>query len=449
MELKLRNIKGTKDYMPEEQYARNQIRKVLEQVFQCYGFLPVDTPELCLYEVLASKYAGGSEILKEVYKLKDQGNRSLGLRYDLTVPFAKVIGMNPDIRMPFKRYEIGKVFRDGPVKLGRNREFIQCDVDMVGVKSMIAEAELISMVFEAFDKLQLEVYVSYNNRKLLSGIISTAAISYEMVNEVILTVDKLEKIGEEGVKQELLDKGLPEAAVNKLFEAMQAAKNDLEAFIESNSASELIAEGGRELKELNSYFMSLGIAGKARFNPFLARGLDIYTGTVYEAFLSDGSISSSVAGGGRYDKIIGSFLNNGREYPAVGISFGLDVIYAALSLKDQYKYKSALDLLIIPLNTEIKALQLAKALRQKGLLVDIEMTGRKLKKSLEAANKEGIPYVAIVGESELELGCIKLKNMLTGQEQLIQFEELADKLMDDERTGNQDSINVRSVVGIH
>jgi histidyl-tRNA synthetase len=428
MEFKLRNIKGTKDYMPEEQYGRNEIRKKIESVFECYGYLPLETPILCYYDMLASKYAGGSEILKEVYKLKDQGDRDLGFRYDLTIPFAKVIGLNPDVRMPFKRYEIGKVFRDGPVKLGRNREFIQCDVDVVGVKSMLAEAELISMVFEVFDKLQLEVYVSYNNRKLLSGIISNSKVSDEMINEVILTVDKMDKIGLNGVKQELIDKGLSEAAISSLFESMQSAKSDLQAYIDSNQSNQLISEGGRELNELNSYFEALGIIKQVRFNPFLARGLDIYTSTVFEAFMVDGSITSSVAGGGRYDNIIGSFLDNGKEYPAVGISFGLDVIFAALTLKNKIQYKYPLDLMIIPLGTESKAIEIAKVLRQKGFHVDIEMTGRKLKKCLDFANKEKIPYVLILGQDELAISCIKLKSMFIGLEKTILISSIAEEL---------------------
>ena len=428
MELKLRNIKGTKDYMPEEQYVRNEIKKKVESVFECYGYLSLETPILCYYDMLASKYAGGSEILKEVYKLKDQGDRDLGLRYDLTIPFAKVIGLNPYIRMPFKRYEIGKVFRDGPVKLGRNREFIQCDVDIVGVKSMLAEAELISMVFEVFDKLQLEVFVSYNNRKLLSGIISNSKVDDEMINEVILTVDKIEKIGEIGVKQELRDKGLSEAAINALFDSMQSAKSDLQSYIDSNQTNQLIVEGGIELNELNGYLEALGIIDQVRFNPFLSRGLDIYTSTVFEAFLTDGSIASSVAGGGRYDNIIGSFLDNGKEYPAVGISFGLDVIFAALTLKNKIQYKYPLDLMIIPIGTESKALEIAKALRKKGFLVDLEMTGRKLKKCLDFANKEKIPYVLILGQNELTANCVKLKNMFTGVEKTILISSIEKEL---------------------
>ncbi len=428
MEFKLRNLKGTKDYLPEEQFVRNNIKQALEEVFRCYGYLPLETPTLCYFDVLSSKYAGGAEILKEVYTLQDQGQRELGLRYDLTVPFAKVIGMNPDIRMPFKRYEIGKVFRDGPVKLGRNREFTQCDVDVVGISSMLAEAELMAMVFEAFDRLKLEVFVSYNNRKLLSGIIESCKVEADLVNEVILSMDKLAKTGEEAVRKELTDKGLDDRCISELFAALGAVVEDLPGYVAANTGNPLIAEGGKELAELNQLLDSLNIRSAMRFDPFLARGLDIYTGTVFEVFLRDGSITSSIAGGGRYDKIIGGFLDNGREYPAVGLSFGLDVIYTALTLQAKQSTASPLQLLILPLGTEAEALKTACNLRSKGYAVDVEMTGRKLKKSMEIANRENIPFVLVLGEQELTSGRAKLKNMKTGEESNIMLAHLAEAM---------------------
>ena len=424
MEYKLKNLKGTKDYMPEEQYLRNKLKKVMEEVFQCYGYLPLETPTLCYYDVLASKYAGGAEILKEVYKLEDQGQRSLGLRYDLTVPFARVIGMNPEMRMPFKRYEIGKVFRDGPVKLGRVREFTQCDVDVVGIKSMLAESELLSIIFEVFDRLQLPVYVSYNNRKLLSGIILSCNISDDLVNEVILTVDKLEKIGEEGVCQELQTKGITPNQIKVLFDAMSSAAADLDGFVDKHSSYDLISKGGLELKELRGALLELGIIDRMQFSPFLARGLDIYTGTVFEAFLTEGPLTSSLAAGGRYDSIIGSFLSNGKDYPAVGLSFGLDVIYTALTLLQEQRSRSPLELFIIPLGTEIQAMKIANSLRGKGYSIGMEMTGRRLKKSLEYASKESIPYVLILGDAELSSGDAKLRNMKTGAERMLKLNDL-------------------------
>ena len=391
-------------------------------------YRPLETPILCFMDVLSSKYAGGAEILKEIYRLSDQGERELALRYDLTVPFARVIGMNPQLRFPFKRYEIGKVFRDGPVKTGRMREFMQCDVDIAGVKSQMAEAEFILMVLDAFEKLGLDVYVSYNNRKLLSGILQGLQIPDAKINSVILALDKLEKIGPEGVKKEIEALQLQDDTLKSIFDLYDHQQSELDYFGE-NFPNRLVEEGISELKELNAYLLEVDVLDKTRFNPFLARGLDIYTGTVFEVFLTDAGISSSIAGGGRYDKIIGGFLDDGQEYPAVGISFGLDVIYNALSMKKELQNnRSEIDLYIIPLGTGKESLRLAGLLRQSGWSVDIDMTGRRLKKSLDYANKEKIPYVIIYGEDELKSGIVKVKDMEKGEETTLSLQDLPQQL---------------------
>jgi histidyl-tRNA synthetase len=428
MSIKLVNLKGTKDYLPEEQYLRNKIRFTLEEVFKSYGFRPLETPILCFMDVLSSKYAGGAEILREIYQLSDQGQRELALRYDLTVPFARVIGMNPQLRLPFKRYEIGKVFRDGPVKTGRMREFMQCDVDIAGASSMMAEAEFILMVLDIFDKFGLDVYVSYNNRKLLSGILQCLQIPDPKINNVILSLDKLEKIGPEGVRQEIEALQLQDDMIERIFNLYDNKQIDLDYFSD-NFPNSLVKEGINELKELNEYLLEVDALDKTRFNPFLARGLDIYTGTVFEVFLTDGAISSSIAAGGRYDKIIGGFLDDGKEYPAVGISFGLDVIYNALSMKKEFKNnRSEIDFYIIPLGTNKESLRLASLLRKNGWSVDIDMTGRRLKKSLDYANKEKIPYVIIYGEDELKSGIIKFKDMEKGEEKSLSLQDIPQEL---------------------
>ena len=188
-DFKLMNLKGTNDFLPEEQIIRNKIINVLRNTFESYGFLPLETPVLCYYDLLASKYAGGAEILKEVYKLTDQGDREIGLRYDLTVPFSKVIGMNKGLILPFKRYEIGKVFRDGPVKLGRAREFYQCDVDACGTESPYAEIEYFMMTRDVFKKLNINVEIRYNNRKFLSGLLEYCGVLNENISSFILSVE--------------------------------------------------------------------------------------------------------------------------------------------------------------------------------------------------------------------------------------------------------------------
>ena len=418
MEIKLKNLKGTRDYFPAEQQVRNKIRNILESVFQKYGCRPLETPILCLFDILASKYGGGTEILKEVYRLQDQGKRDLALRYDLTVPFARVIGMNPNLRMPFKRYEIGKVFRDGPVKTGRLREFIQCDVDIVGVKSTIAEAEMMAIAFDAFAQLGLDIFISYNNRKFLTGILEGIGLSENQVNEAVISLDKVEKIGEKGVREELAAKGIPQELIEKVFVTFQEGKRP--DFYTSFSASALVREGIAELNELEGYLQALNLSDKTVFNPLLARGLEIYTGTIYELFLSSKTITSSIGGGGRYDKIIGGFLDNGEEYPATGISFGLDVIYTALSMKNNGNWaEPAVDFFLIPLGTEKETLQIAQKLRKEGFKVEIEMSGKRLKRSLDYANKEQIPFVLILGENELQQEKITLKNMQSGKEAIL------------------------------
>lgn len=187
------NVKGTQDFLPEDEAVRSKVRRVLEDIFLVYGCRPLETPILNFKELMTSKYSGGAEIVKEMYSLRDQGQRELSLRYDLTIPFAKVVAMNPDIRMPFKRYEIGKVFRDGPIKAGRYREFTQCDVDVVGVESQAAEAELMQMAVLVFRELKLDITISYNNRKIMAGILEVMGVADRDIAGVTLTLDKIKK----------------------------------------------------------------------------------------------------------------------------------------------------------------------------------------------------------------------------------------------------------------
>ncbi len=426
MEFELRNPKGTNDYSPEAQSVRQKIVRILQAVFERYGFQPLETPILCHYDVLASKYGGGAEILKETYRLSDQGKRELGLRYDLTVPFARYIGMNPTLRLPFKRYEIGKVFRDGPVKLGRNREFTQCDVDVVGVSGMLAEAELMAMTVDVFAKLGLEVEIRYNNRKLLAGIIALAGIPSALNGAAILVLDKLEKIGRPGVQAELEERGVPAAAGERLLELISRPEADVFTAGQPVPGQPLLMEGWSELRQLQAYLSEIDQGTPMRFSPSLARGLAVYTGTVWEIFLRDGSISSSVGAGGRYDRIIGTFIGKGGDYPAVGMTFGLDVIYEALMLKDIALVQSPppVDLLLIPLGTEPEAFGMVSRLRRRGYRVALSLNRPKLKKAFDDANKLRIPLVVVLGENELARGQVKLKRMLDGAEIVISIEQL-------------------------
>ncbi len=408
--MKLMNVKGTVDSLPNKEIVRRRVVNTLTSIFENYGYLPLDTSILCYYDLLASKYAGGSEILKEVYTLKDQGDRLLGLRYDLTVPFSKVISINAgkEITLPFKRYEVGKVFRDGPVKTGRAREFYQCDVDVCGIEGSYIEAEMLAMTVECYRRLGIDVEIEINNRKLLEGFIIEAGISKELSSKVILSVDKLAKIGEDGVRRELADYNIDDDKLNKLFSLFKCNIDDLD---NSNITNDSFIEGRNEIKELFGYINDLELT-ECKFTPYLARGLEIYTGTVWEVFDKEKRITSAIGGGGRYDKIITNFIDDGNSYPAVGISFGLVPICEILNQKEEVS--NIYDLLIVPMDTKSVSLKLANKLRVKNIKVIIEMSNRKIKKVLETANRNNIPYVIILGGNEVENKKLDIKNMKEG-----------------------------------
>lgn len=418
------NVKGTQDYLPEAEVIRRKIRRTLEETFIQYGCKPLETPILNYTELMASKYGGGAEILEEMYTLTDRGERDLALRYDLTIPFAKVVAMNPAIRMPFKRYEIGKVFRDGPIKTGRFREFTQCDVDIVGVESQIAEAELMEMALSAFTKLDLKIAVQYNNRKLLSGMLEMFEVPTDQMSAVILVLDKLEKVGVPAVKKELSELGLPLTVVDSIERFLTDEKNKtINYYVLFSKVNNNIEQGVNELKALESFLAYLKISEQCIFNPFLARGLEIYTGTIYELFLVDKTIKSSIGSGGRYDNAIAGLLGSDQSFSTVGISFGLDVIYTAISLKDSNALEaSLLDYYIIPMNTLMESLLVATRLRKKGYKVELDMSNKKIGKALDRANSEGIRNVIIVGENEVELNQITVKNMETGETRVEPFQ---------------------------
>lgn len=417
------NVKGTQDYLPHAEVVRSNIRRTLEDVFIQYGCKPLETPILNYTELMASKYGGGAEILEEMYTLTDRGERDLALRYDLTIPFAKVVAMNPTMRMPFKRYEIGKVFRDGPIKTGRFREFTQCDVDIVGVKSQIAEAELMIMALDAFHKLNLKVIIQYNNRKLLTGMLQVFETSDEKINKVVLILDKLEKVGLEAVTSELSEQGLPPSTVKLIKQFLTDKNNTSYSYFEPFSAqSEQVKQGLEELKELETYLEFLGVNSQCIFNPFLARGLEIYTGTIYEIFLSDKTIKSSIGSGGRYDNAIGGLIGTNENFSTVGISFGLDVIYTALNTsKEQILENPIVDFYIIPINTQKESLLVARHLRNKGYKVECEIGNKKIGKALDKANKEKFRSVIIIGEDEVKNNQFKIKDMFSGEERIESF----------------------------
>jgi len=348
------NIKGGYDCPPEVQTMRNKITDVLRRNFEAYGYLPLETAQINYLDLLTYKYDPNAEIVHEIYKIKDQGDRDLGLRFDLTVPFCKFIAMNQNLKMPFKRYEIGKVWRNGPVKSGRAREFYQCDIDVVGISGPHIEAELILLAVTAYLELGIEPIVRYGNRKLLPA-----------DDALLAKIDKLSK----GDAMRELEK----IGINK------------------NSVPEIV--------ELEKCLEELGVLKYCEFAPYIVRGLNVYTGTVYEIFDKAERIPSALGGGGRYDNIIGNFIGNGLQYPAVGISFGLEPIAAVLGA--QANQTSLVDLMLIPLGTESFAQKKADQLRAEGKRVLVYLGAKNLAKAFEYAAAYGIKHCAVVGPDEV------------------------------------------------
>ena len=410
IKMKPETAKGTRDLIPKEALFKEKIISKLKKIFELYGYSPLETPILERYDTLSAKYAGGSEILKETFKLKDQGKRELGLRYDLTVPFARFVGMNPNIKLPFKRYQIGPVFRDGPIKLGRFREFYQCDADVVGTESIMAESELINLASRFFKELNQDIIIKVNSIKILKSIMNYLEIEKDKQGKVILTIDKKEKISDEELKKEL--KAIIKNKADKVLEIINKNNlNYLKTILKDN-------DGINEIEELLKLT-------KAQFDVSLARGLSYYTGTIFEVYLRNSKIKSSVAAGGRYDNMIQNFLESSNKYPAVGISFGIDVILESLEKPEK---ETTTEIYIIPINKQKESFEIAEKLRENGLNVDMDLIGRGISKNLDYANKLRIPYVIFIGEEELKKDKLKLRNMKTGEESLLSLNDILKKV---------------------
>jgi histidyl-tRNA synthetase len=409
MNMKL--AKGVMDVPPEEKIVKNNLIQQLQEMFEIYGFLPLETPIIERMETLTAKGGAGedSDVFNELFRLTDQGGRKLGLRFELTTSLARYIALNPTIKKPFKRYEIGRVYRDGPIKAGRYREFWQCDVDTVGCENMFAEAELLELAKGFFEQIGFDVIIKVNNRKLLNSILKQVGV--KNVNEVLVSLDKLEKIGQKGVQKELEEKGLSLEIINNIFEIIKyKTLEELEPVLTEK-------EGLEELKELFSLVEGL------EFDVSLARGLGYYTGTIFEVFAKGSKITSSIAAGGRYDKMIGKFM--GQDLPAVGLSFGLAPIMEIMKEKGLVK-KSNLDVHVIAIN--VNCLSIVKELRDAKIKTSFDLLGRNLSKNLKLANSLEIPYCLIIGEEELKNKKVLLRDMKTGQQEKMSLKDAIKKL---------------------
>ncbi|MFP4190235.1 MAG: histidine--tRNA ligase [Candidatus Woesearchaeota archaeon] len=427
--------KGVRDYEPKEMILRQKLIAKLTSVFERYGFNPFETPIIERYDVLASKFGAGdqSDAMKEVFKLRDQGNRELGLRFELTLSMCRYIAQNPNIRLPFKRYEIGRVYRDGPIKLGRMREFMQCDVDIVGTGSMLADVEIIRLGIDALKELGLDAYIEVNNRKILKGLLASYGIQEQKKIPAIITIDKLGKIGKEGVKEELQKEGINAEESEKLLDILCDDGNfDKKiSLLKDNIKDDEGKEGIRELEELFSY-LSEEDKENVRINLSLARGLSYYTGTIFEGYLRKSKVTSAICGGGRYNDMIGNLMKGNREFPGIGISFGMVPIMEAMSIDlGEDSSETVTKVFVVPIGNTIKdSLDLTRELRSAGIATEVDIMGRPISKCVKFANSSRIPFVLFAGEDEMRSQRFKLKDMDSGEEKTMTLEDIKRKLKD-------------------
>jgi histidyl-tRNA synthetase len=401
---------GTRDFLPEEMEKRQKAIDTIRAIFERYGFSPAETPAFEYAELLEDKYG---EEEKLIYKFEDLGGRKLALRYDLTVPLVRMVGMN-QLPMPFKRYNIARVWRFDRPQKGRYREFWQCDVDIVGVESMKADAEIISCAIDALEALGLKGFkFKINNRKLLDDILTKIGIPKDKEIAVFRALDKLEKQGEKSVKKELKDAGVER--IEELFKALRLDVSGMRGLVGDT-------EGLKELEEL---FALLKLSGKkVEFDLSMVRGLDYYTGPIFEVELGS---YGSIAGGGRYDNLIGQMT--GKDIPAVGISLGIERIIEVMREKKLLSDDlTTVYVLRADDESEKVTLQILQELRANGVSAEGDLVGRNFSNQMKYANKTGAAKVIIVGQKDLKTGKVTIKDMKSGEQKTVKKEKILEAL---------------------
>jgi len=396
----LNPLKGMRDFTPDDMIIRQNVIEKAKRIFEKNGFDPFETPAIESLNVLQGKYGNDEKL---IWKFKDLGNRDVALRYDLTVPLSRFISKMKRIPMPFKRYQIGRAWRyDNPQK-GRYREFWQCDIDTVGTKDVYADAEILKVIYESLKSFEFDNFIiRINNRKLSDGILEYCGVPKNKVKDVLRSIDKIDKMGIKYVVNELIEKGFDG---NNIIDVIS---KDISQLPELNQIGK---EGLKELNEIVDYLKIMNVPEKNfKLDLTVARGLDYYTGMVYEVIIPDTGVGS-VSGGGRYDNLIGRFL--GKDIPAVGGSLGLERIIDVL--KERKFPKTKKDILLIPIKINKKdVIEILEKLREK-YNVDISLK-KDISKGMQYASSVGIKYVCLVGKTELDKKVIKLKNLETGEE---------------------------------
>ena len=416
-----RTLAGFMELMPNEQILFEQIKQKIEKTYQKFGFLPLDTPILELSEVLLAKAGGETE--KQIYRF-EKGDTDISMRFDLTVPLAKYVAKNyGNLSFQFRRYQIGKVYRGERTQKGRFREFYQCDIDIIGdgELSVINDAELPSVIYTIFKELGFDDFtIRINNRKILNGLFESLN-QKENATEILRIIDKIEKIGKEAVIEELEKIEIPSDAINKIMDFIEiegTTDEKLQKLNELNIKNEEFEKGLDELTQVVKYVRIFGIP-EANFKVDLtiARGLDYYTGTVYETFLNQYRELGSVCSGGRYENLAEYYTD--KQLPGVGISIGLTRLFYKLNELQLIKAekKSIAEVLVVPMVQDLTVpIQIATDLRKKGISTEVYLNDKKIKAKMKYADKLEIPYVIVVGEDEINSGIVKIKNMKTGEE---------------------------------
>lgn len=423
--------RGMRDILPEKMILREYVMDAIREVFEQFGFEPLHTPAVELAETLMGKYGPDAERL--IYDVRQrQGREDLALRYDLSVPLSRVVAMNPELVMPFRRYQIAPVWRAERPQKGRYREFYQCDADIVGSASMLADAEIIAMIYAILERLGFKRYATkINNRKVLAGIGIYAGVSGEARSQLYRSIDKLDRIGMDGVRKELRDGGIGEDIIARMVDLLQVrgeSKAIIPEMMDRLEGIEIAAEGLNELKELTDYLDAMGVAAGAYQVDFsMVRGLDYYTGPIYETIVEEPKIGS-ITGGGRYDRLIEMFSATG--YPATGTTIGIERIIDVMDELSMYPpslRRTVVEALVLQFDASLlpDALQLTRRLRDEGLRVELVYEAESVKKQFRYAGRKGVPFVVILGPDEAAQGTVTVKNMVVGEQCTVSQSEAA------------------------
>ena len=422
-----RTLAGFMELMPNEQIQFDQMKQTIENRYKKFGFLPLDTPIIELSQVLLAKAGGETE--KQIYRF-NKGDTDLSLRFDLTVPLAKFVAKNyGNLSFPFRRYQIGKVYRGEKVQKGRFREFYQCDIDIIGdgELSILNDAEIPNVIYTIFKELGFDDFtIRINNRKLLNGLFESLSQN-ENATEILRIIDKIEKIGKQAVIEELQKLNIKEENIKQIIQFIEIKGNNeekIQQLKELDIQNETFQTGLEELSQVVRYIKLFGVPEtNFKIDLSITRGLDYYTGTVYETFLNEHKEIGSICSGGRYENLAEYYTD--KKLPGVGISIGLTRLFYILNELQLIKTtkKSIAEILIIPMIEDLEQpIVLATKLRNAGINTEIYLNDKKLKAKFKYADKLKIPYVIIIGEDEIKTQTIKLKNMETGEEKELPLE---------------------------